>query len=246
MIHTVKGFSLVNEAEVDVFLEFLAFSMIQRNVGNLISGSSLAQLITRRIYIRFQHVPGNHVMYHTMDVWVGKEGWIASVKAALPLHKHTHRYMHTWASHCSQTQPSNTEPLRQKDRKGNSFPLWELHFTLWPACPKNRAGSAVQVRLCKQGPQEPGLTHPWEQVGAFVSQLKGLPPCLHPTCLSPSVHPSTSGGFLGSPGHPICLLGRACRAMMQGPMKARPCVAFRAFRKALGFQCVFYWMTGHF
>ena len=40
MIHTVKGFSLVNEAEVDVFLEFLAFSMIQRNVGNLISGSS--------------------------------------------------------------------------------------------------------------------------------------------------------------------------------------------------------------
>ena len=30
VIHTVKGFSGVNEAEVDVFLEFLAFSMIQR------------------------------------------------------------------------------------------------------------------------------------------------------------------------------------------------------------------------
>ena len=30
VIHTVKGFSIVNEAEVDVFLEFLAFSMIQR------------------------------------------------------------------------------------------------------------------------------------------------------------------------------------------------------------------------
>ena len=27
--HTVKGFSVVNEAEVDVFLEFLAFSVIQ-------------------------------------------------------------------------------------------------------------------------------------------------------------------------------------------------------------------------
>ena len=29
MIHTVKGWSVVNEAEVDVFLEFLAFSRIQ-------------------------------------------------------------------------------------------------------------------------------------------------------------------------------------------------------------------------
>ena len=29
-IHTVKGFSVVNEAEVDVFLEPLAFSVIQR------------------------------------------------------------------------------------------------------------------------------------------------------------------------------------------------------------------------
>ena len=30
VIHTVKGFSIVSEAEVDVFLEFLAFSMIQQ------------------------------------------------------------------------------------------------------------------------------------------------------------------------------------------------------------------------
>ena len=29
VIHTVKGFGVVKEAEVDVFLEFLAFSMIQ-------------------------------------------------------------------------------------------------------------------------------------------------------------------------------------------------------------------------
>ena len=30
VIHTVKGFSVVNEAEVDVFWNFFAFSMIQR------------------------------------------------------------------------------------------------------------------------------------------------------------------------------------------------------------------------
>ena len=29
VIHTVKGFGIVNEAEIDVFLELYAFSMIQ-------------------------------------------------------------------------------------------------------------------------------------------------------------------------------------------------------------------------
>ena len=40
MIHTVKGFSVVNEAEVDVFLEFPCFFYGPRDVGNLIFGSS--------------------------------------------------------------------------------------------------------------------------------------------------------------------------------------------------------------
>ena len=42
VIHTVKGFSTVNEAEVDVFffLEFPCFLYDPMNVGNLISGSS--------------------------------------------------------------------------------------------------------------------------------------------------------------------------------------------------------------
>ena len=40
MIYTVKGFSKVNEAEVDVFLEFPCFFYDPMDVGNLISGSS--------------------------------------------------------------------------------------------------------------------------------------------------------------------------------------------------------------
>ena len=40
VIHTVKGFSTVNEAEVDVFLEFSFFFYGPLDVGNLISGSS--------------------------------------------------------------------------------------------------------------------------------------------------------------------------------------------------------------
>ena len=40
VIHTVKGFGIVNEAEVDVFLELFCFICDPMDVGNLISGSS--------------------------------------------------------------------------------------------------------------------------------------------------------------------------------------------------------------
>ena len=40
MIHTVKGFYVVNEAEVDVLLELSCFFSDPADVGNLISGSS--------------------------------------------------------------------------------------------------------------------------------------------------------------------------------------------------------------
>ena len=40
MIHTVKGFGIVNKAEMDVFLELSCFFYDPVDVGNLISGSS--------------------------------------------------------------------------------------------------------------------------------------------------------------------------------------------------------------
>ena len=40
MIHTVKGFGIVNKAEIDVFLELSCFFDDPMDVGNLISGSS--------------------------------------------------------------------------------------------------------------------------------------------------------------------------------------------------------------
>ena len=39
VIHTVKGFGIVNKAEVDVFLELCCFFDDPTDVGNLISGS---------------------------------------------------------------------------------------------------------------------------------------------------------------------------------------------------------------
>ena len=40
VIHTVKGFGIVNKAEIDVFLELPCFFYDPVDVGNLISGSS--------------------------------------------------------------------------------------------------------------------------------------------------------------------------------------------------------------
>ena len=39
VIHTVKGFDIVNKAEIDVFLELSCFFDNPTDVGNLISGS---------------------------------------------------------------------------------------------------------------------------------------------------------------------------------------------------------------
>ena len=40
VIHTVKGFSIVNEAEVHAFLKFPCFFYDPTDIGDLISGSS--------------------------------------------------------------------------------------------------------------------------------------------------------------------------------------------------------------
>ena len=45
VIHTVKGFGIVNKAEVDVFLELSCFFNDSMDIGNLISGSKSLQKI---------------------------------------------------------------------------------------------------------------------------------------------------------------------------------------------------------
>ena len=40
VIHTVRGFGIVNKAEIDVFLELSCFFNYPKDVGNVISGSS--------------------------------------------------------------------------------------------------------------------------------------------------------------------------------------------------------------
>jgi len=56
VIHTVKGFSLVNETEIDVFLEFSCFFYDPTDVGNLISGSSAFSKSSLNIWKFMVHI----------------------------------------------------------------------------------------------------------------------------------------------------------------------------------------------
>ena len=56
VIHTVKGFSIVNKAEIDVFLELSCFVHDPVDVGNVISGSSVFSKTSLNIWKFSVHV----------------------------------------------------------------------------------------------------------------------------------------------------------------------------------------------
>ena len=56
VIHTVKGFGIVNKAEIDIFLELSCFFDDPADVGNLISGSSAFSKSTLNIWKFVVHV----------------------------------------------------------------------------------------------------------------------------------------------------------------------------------------------
>ena len=56
VIHTVKGFGIVNKAEIDVFLELSCFFHDPADVGNLISGSSAFSKTSLNIWTFMVHV----------------------------------------------------------------------------------------------------------------------------------------------------------------------------------------------
>ena len=61
VIHTVKGFGIVNKAEIDVFLELSCFFHDPADVGNLMSGSSAFSKYSLNIWkftVHIQLKPG--------------------------------------------------------------------------------------------------------------------------------------------------------------------------------------------
>ena len=60
VIHTLKGFGIVNKAEIDVFLELFCFADDPEDVDNLISGSSAISKISLNIWKFRVHVLLKH------------------------------------------------------------------------------------------------------------------------------------------------------------------------------------------
>ena len=66
VIHTVKGFGIVNKAEVDVFLELSCFFDDPADAGNLISGSSAFSKASLNIWKITVHI----LLKPGLDLWV--------------------------------------------------------------------------------------------------------------------------------------------------------------------------------
>ena len=64
VIHTVKGFGIVNKAEIDVFLELSCFFDDPVDVGNLISGS----FAFSKNQLEHLEVHGSHIA----EAWLGE------------------------------------------------------------------------------------------------------------------------------------------------------------------------------
>ena len=71
VIHTVKGFGIVNKVDVDVFLELSCFFADPADVGNLISGSSAFSKSNLNIWKFTVHIllkPGLENFEHLITV----------------------------------------------------------------------------------------------------------------------------------------------------------------------------------
>ena len=64
VIHSVKGFDIVNKAELDVFMELSCFFHDPADVGNLISGSSAFS----KTSFEHQEVHASHIA----EAWLGE------------------------------------------------------------------------------------------------------------------------------------------------------------------------------
>ena len=64
VIHTVKGFGIVNKAEIDVFLELSCCFNDPADVGNLISGSSAFS----KTHLEHQEVHSSRIA----EAWLGE------------------------------------------------------------------------------------------------------------------------------------------------------------------------------
>ena len=100
MIHTVKGFGIINKAEIDVFLEFSCFLDDPADVGNLISGWT--SLVAQRL----KRLP---IMWET---WVRSLGREDPLEKEMATHSSTLAWKIPWAQKPGRLQSMGSQRVR--------------------------------------------------------------------------------------------------------------------------------------
>ena len=103
VIHTVKGFGTINEAEIDVFLELSCFFHDPADVGNLISGSSAFSKTSLNIKKFMVHV----------WIWVNSGSWWWTGRPGMLRFMGSQRVGHDWATVLNWTEQLSTHTCRQ-------------------------------------------------------------------------------------------------------------------------------------
>ena len=131
VIYTVKGFVIVNKAEVDVFLELFCFFNNPADVGNLISGSSVFSNSSFNMWKFTVHVllkPGleNFKHYFTImwtslvdqmvkhlptmqETQVRSLGWEDSLEKEIATHSITLAWKIPWTEECRRLQSMGSQ-----------------------------------------------------------------------------------------------------------------------------------------
>ena len=88
VIHTVKGFGIVNKAEIDVFLALSCFFHDPADVGNLISGSSAFSEMSLNIWKFTVHIllkPGLENFEHYFSSMCEMSAFVQQLEHSLAL-----------------------------------------------------------------------------------------------------------------------------------------------------------------
>ena len=129
MIHTVKGFSIVNKAEENAFLEFPCFFLDPTDVGNLISGSFVFSKPSLYIWKFLVHIllkPNVEIAGH--NFWKNDIAWGHNInKLESNVSKMTDKSTSDWtmilsqqAKWHSQRRHDSSKALSKKKKKKKS------------------------------------------------------------------------------------------------------------------------------
>ena len=121
VIHTVKGFGIVNKAEIDAFLELSCFFNDLADVGNLISGSSAFSKTSLNIW-KF----AIHVLLKPGNTW---NDWNCLVNSS-PSH-HSYNAFHTASGSFKTLNSWNFAICSNMDGLGEYYTKWNKSKTVW-------------------------------------------------------------------------------------------------------------------